>query len=87
MTSEMREQALQAREALQIVTAEQDQLAEAFQEQQRQQGIEYSYFDALDMVIGKATHDPETFLREDLPALREIARQYGGVLFEDVSIG
>ena len=61
------------KQALEIVAAEQDLLAQAFQEQQRRQGVEYGYFDALDAVIWAARGDPEKFMRDELPVLRELA--------------
>ena len=69
-------------QALQVVQAEQNSLAQAYQEQQRLLGHEYSYFDALDMIIGEAAQNPAHFINEQLPALRDLAGQQGDALFE-----
>ncbi|MBJ2293284.1 hypothetical protein JFT44_25525 [Pseudomonas sp. MF5691] len=69
-------------QALKIVEVEQDSLAQAYQEQQRLLGHEYSYFDALDMIIGEASQNPAHFINEQLPALRDLAGQQGDTLFE-----
>lgn len=52
-----------------IVQREQDTLAQALQEKYREDGVEYSYFDALDALIWMAKGTPEKFM-EILPDLR-----------------